>query len=504
MNKLFRGPAIIIMISAILLTIPSVARADAFVGRVFNGDLEQNPMGFGWHTSYSGSASNDIASWGAGNAHSGTRSDRMVAYGNSISVLQQAVEVKEKTYRFDFSFWYKVTGPDASGPFAPVIDYQVKSMTKPYEPLVTGCDASIENITKPGPSDQRGDWRQATCMFERYKGEEFQPDSYVLFISMESWTSGVQLYVDDVSVITRQYDRIPPVLYLTSPVWGSTVITSAVQIAGSASDIETGLQSVEVDPSNNGKWIPVTVDSKGDFSVNLTLSPGKNVIPFRATDNGQNITWRYYEMTYQPGVVLGVATVQPMVTTLTASSGKMTIGSGSQRKTLTPFSGYHGDLWARRVKTDDGSVFYVVATTKSNTHGGMKVFNAAGKLVQTLNPFGSFKPGYNLTMSIDRATNRIFLAVAPRRYGSNVTIDEFTNGQLRFVATLPVTTLLGNVRTKFVSAGNDPLRLVTVVDGKMKTLKVWEFSSTRNAFQRDLSFDTRRVRVTSSSISLLN
>ncbi|MFH1171647.1 MAG: hypothetical protein V1778_03855 [bacterium] len=492
-------------ISAVFTLIPSVVRADSFIERVFNGNFEQDPMGLGWKTSPSGIPSFDmIGSWGAGNAHSGTRSVRMSSFGTSTRMLWQSLEVKEKTYRIDFSFWYKVSGKDAQAVLAPAIDFSLKSMTQAYSPLKTGCDKILPNITKPGNEDLRGDWRQATCMFERFNGEEINPDSYVASISLKSWGDAVQVYVDDVSIITRTYDRIPPALNLTSPTWGSTVTAPTIQVTGNASDAETGLKSVEVDPGNNGTWTPVTVDSQGNFSVNLILTPGKNIIPFRTTDNGQNITWRYYEITYQPGVVLGVATVQPTVTTLKGSSGRVTIGSGLHRKTITPFSGYHGDLWVRRVKTDDGTVSYVIATTKSNTHGGMKVFNATGKLVQTLNPFGSFKPGYNLTMSIDHPTNRIFLAVAPRRYGSNVTIDEFTNGQLHFVGSIQATTRLGNLRTKFVSAGNDPLRLVTVVDGQMKTLKVWKFSAKHDTFTRDLSFDTRRVRITASSISLLD
>jgi hypothetical protein len=485
----------------IILATPAPVRADAFVERTFNGGFEADPMGFGWQTSVSGSASRDlIGSWGAEKVHSGTRSARMSAYGYSTSQIRQPLEVKGKTYRIDFSFWYKVIGVDAVSGSS--IEASIKSMTEAYEPAKTGCDLVLDHITTPGEKDLRGDWRQASCLFERFNGEEIMPDSYIVSLSLKSWGDRVFVVFDDVSVISRTYDRIPPTLDITSPEWGSTVQTSTVTINGKASDSETGLKSVEIE--RNGAWSPVAVDANGQFSVQTTLTAGKNIIPIRALDNGQNYTWRYYELTYHAGTVLGAETAQPTVTHLKTASGKVVIGQGTHKKTFQPFSGYTKGLWGRRVQTANGKIFYVVATTDAGARGGMKVLNAAGKTVQNIKPFGSFKPGYNVTMMVDESSNRIFLAVAPKQYGTVVTIDEFRDGELHFVTTLQATTLAGNLRAKFLASGTDPLRLITVVDGRIKTIKAWKYAASKNVFSRDRSFDTNLVRVTSSSISLKN
>lgn len=493
---------IVFAVSLLFLALPGVTKADMFLEHVFNGDFEADPMGFGWQTSSWGNAqSNMLGAWGAGNIHSGTRGVRMSAFGPSTSQLQQAIEVQGKTYRIDFSFWYKVSGPSSTSDFAPVIDYSLKSMTEVYSPLVTGCDDSLNDITKVGQNDLRGGWRQASCMFERYDGEELKPDSYIISISLRSWGDVVQLSLDDVSVVSRTYDRIPPILEYENPAWGSTVTTSAIQVVGNARDNETGLKAVEV--KLDGQWVPVPVDANGRFRTSLNLSPGKNVVRFQAIDHGQNITWSDYEITYhEAGTVLGATTVRPTVTTLRSSGGRLPIGQGAMKKIITPFRGYEKGLWARRVKTADGSIFYVVASTEKSERGGMKVLNAAGKTLQVIKPFGNYKPGYNLTMSVDQSTEKIFLAVAPRQFGSTVTIDEFRDGRLHFVATMHATTLSGNMRVKFVSDGSDALRLVTVVDGRMKTLKMWKYSAAKKTFTRDLGFDTRRVRISSSSILL--
>lgn len=487
---------------------PKAVKADYLVNQTFNSDFESDPLGIGWQQILVSSPTLDyIGTWGAENVHSATRSTRMGAYGGATQSISQAFEIKDKTYRIDFSFWYKVTGndfPANSGRWAPTISYELSTMTDIFTGTTAHCQQTLTGITTPGATDLRGDWRLASCLFEVFDGKEVSPGSYQIMIKLQSLEDNVRLYVDDVTVISRTYDRIPPTLEIKTPVWGSTVNTATVTVAGTVGDQETGMKSLEYD-LGGGKWTPVSFDAQGNFSATVNLVAGKNVIPFRALDRGENYTWRYYELTYKStGQVLGAMTAMPQVSNIATAAGVLKIMYQEKQITIKPFPGCRGNLSARQIDASDGSVYYLVATLDRCVTGGIKLYTAAGKLVQTLAPFGSFKPGYNLSMTVDQDSGRVWLAVAPKLYGSTVSIFQFRSHRLKFVNSVQVTKkTLGNLRVKFLPLYSDAVGLVTIINGKPATLKVWQYNVEQHQFLQDKTFDLEQIRVTTKAISLI-
>ena len=94
---------------------------------------------------------------------------------------------------------------------------------------------------------------------------------------------------DNVKVYTVGIDTTPPTLTITSPANGTTVNTSTITIMGTASD-ESGITNVTVDG--------ILATGTTDWSAEVTLTEGENMITVVATDTAGNtatgtITVRY-------------------------------------------------------------------------------------------------------------------------------------------------------------------------------------------------------------------
>jgi hypothetical protein len=85
----------------------------------------------------------------------------------------------------------------------------------------------------------------------------------------------------------------PPTLSVASPVSGTTVSTSTINVAGSASG-NFGIASLSVNGS------AVTVANDGTWSTSVPLSSGANTISTVATDNAGKTTSRSITVTYTP------------------------------------------------------------------------------------------------------------------------------------------------------------------------------------------------------------
>ncbi len=128
----------------------------------------------------------------------------------------------------------------------------------------------------------------------------------------------------------------PPTLSVASPVSGTTVSTSTINVSGSASG-NFGIASLSVNGS------AVTVANDGTWSTSVPLSSGANTISAVATDNAGKTTSRSITVTYTPPVTETPAGKTPPVETPPSStpvraraslSGKVTGTGGKVAYTL--------------------------------------------------------------------------------------------------------------------------------------------------------------------------
>ena len=93
--------------------------------------------------------------------------------------------------------------------------------------------------------------------------------------------------------VTIKLDKTPPLVTVTSPANGSTVTTSPVALAGTVTDVLSGLSGLTC----NGTAATVTGNS---FTCSVTLTPGANTIAIRGTDIAGNISTPPFTLTYVP------------------------------------------------------------------------------------------------------------------------------------------------------------------------------------------------------------
>src|SRR5436309_2172002 len=82
--------------------------------------------------------------------------------------------------------------------------------------------------------------------------------------------------------IQLNIDQTPPVIGISTPANGATVITAALQITGAVSDNLSGVASASCDGT-------IAVVLGGTFTCNVSLVAGANAIQVQATDNAGNV-----------------------------------------------------------------------------------------------------------------------------------------------------------------------------------------------------------------------
>lgn len=183
------------------------------------------------------------------------------------------------------------------------------------------------------------------------------------------------------------------------------------------------------------------------------------------------------------------------VTTKKASSGvtKVTIGSGSKKKTITPFPKFKGkiDVVTFRAGKKAGQVIVATQAKSSESTTVLKVYDVNGTLSQTIKPWGkNYRDGASLTTGDLTSDTYPELLVSPILERSvkvydmakqrNYSVDAGRRGTI--------------VSEALDLTDNGTEEMVTSVSGMLKT---WKYS--KKAIKA-FSYDLRRLRVSGTSI----
>jgi len=107
-------------------------------------------------------------------------------------------------------------------------------------------------------------------------------------------SKGESDYSNEVSVRTKSTpDTTPPVLTIASPTNFETVNEDTVTVSGTATDGESGIDTVTVNGNS------VTIGSDGSFSLDVSLSEGENAIKVIAIDKAGNKTTKTVIVKYE-------------------------------------------------------------------------------------------------------------------------------------------------------------------------------------------------------------
>ncbi|MBI4090322.1 MAG: carboxypeptidase regulatory-like domain-containing protein [Candidatus Kerfeldbacteria bacterium] len=184
----------------------------------------------------------------------------------------------------------------------------------------------------------------------------------------------------------------------------------------------------------------------------------------------------------------------PVKTTQSKGVTKITIGSGSSKKTITPFSKYKGNVAVGTLSTKKaGQVIVAVQAGKSSDATAVKVYSLKGKLTQTIKPWGK---SYRLGALIDvedltrDSYDDLTLAPASQR---TVKVYDLSNKKTYTLDSGASGTVLA-----------EPLDILKTGSKQLITksgtqLRGWRFTGGKKGFSQ-FSPDTRRVRVTNNTI----
>jgi hypothetical protein len=172
---------------------------------------------------------------------------------------------------------------------------------------------------------------------------------------------------------------------------------------------------------------------------------------------------------------------------------------------IRPFgTDYKGAIWSRKI--DFGSDFGFVTIfipTDPYAKGAVKVYDENGKLLQMGQPFGGYtKTGFNVSLTIDSMTDKVFLALGMKGGGRTVRVYEVTSAKLRGVDTLTLGNVKGNVVPAFLKMYSDASGLATMANGKKTTLRAWRYNAGTGHFTRDTAFGMTRLKVRGNAIQL--
>ncbi len=181
-------------------------------------------------------------------------------------------------------------------------------------------------------------------------------------------------------------------------------------------------------------------------------------------------------------------------TTQSKGITKITIGSGSSKKTITPFAKYKGKVAVGTLATKKaGQVIVAIQGGTSKETTAVKVYDVKGKLRQTIKPWGNnYRQGASI--DVDELTKDSYddLTLAPLN-NRNVKIYDLSNqktytldsGASGQVLAQPIDMLKVGSRQLITKSGTQ--------------LRGWKFTGGKRGFSQ-FSPDTRRVRVSGDTI----
>ncbi len=321
------------------------------------------------------------------------------------------------------------------------------------------------------------------------------------FGSTVAYVSGISVTVDVPSSPPAPAPVVtPPVISLTSPTNGSTVQSGSVTIAGTIKSPSSELTNYYY--WYNEKPYYFTLDAQGNFSVPVTLTSSDNWFVFVANNRYGLESRQAYQIKYKPTPrVLGVSTSSSTLTSIILKNGKFQLKKGTTTKTIQPFPGYTGKIYAKRIEVAPDEIYFIFVALDAGKAGKMVIYNQDGNVTDRNAPFGAFKPGYNVSMLVSKVTSQVFIAVAPKKWGNSVSLFEIQAGKFVYIEKAVVgKKTSGDLRVKLMSPDGQSVVLATGIMGKKATRKSWRYSEFTNSFIRTVGSD-RHVRMNKTALS---
>lgn len=457
--------ALAVLLAPIILARPTKALTLETQDLIKNGNFETQPA-TDW-VSVNGFPDNSeqpaapyVGSWGAGSARGGNYSARVGYSGGYAEVVRQSIFIPENSKNIVVSFWY------------------LKGQSSTQSSLYIFAAGQTQSCRTTAEKTASSIWRKVSCIL---------PDGTNGRVTVDiAAYLGERSYVDDVSATAEVPEATPPIVKINGPTPSSLVYDQVVTVQGSAIDSGSGLASLSY--AQDGQTKPVAVDVNGLFSFSLTLRTGVNNISLDAADKNFNHTYLSYQLTYYPRVqIMNFGLETPIAQVSRLSQSKFSIWSKGVNGIVTPFPKYSGQVWSKQI-TIGQEPYFIFAASQASLGGGITLYKGSGQRLQWVEPFGSFKPGYNATIGTDPVSGKVFLAVAPKKWGGTISIFELTNDKLVYVNSLRVAKkTTGNLRVSFITRRDNSLLLISAVAKKSSTKKAWVYDIPKKKFVRSIA-----------------
>jgi len=189
-------------------------------------------------------------------------------------------------------------------------------------------------------------------------------------------------------------------------------------------------------------------------------------------------------------------TAHPTVKNLGVSNGSYVLTNGSKKVTLTPFGkNYKGTFWGKKVTfTGTSNVVYLFANQSATAKGAIMAYDKAGKLLGTYKPFTSYATkGLVLDIAV-QSNNTVFVAAGASNSLTVMTYKVTAKG-LTAVNSVKALKTAGKIVVKFSKIYSKDYGLLTYLQGKKTTLKVWKFNATTKKFVEDTAYSKSKVKI---------
>lgn len=111
--------------------------------------------------------------------------------------------------------------------------------------------------------------------------------------------------------------------------------------------------------------------------------------------------------------------------------------------------------------------------------------------------------GMNAAIIVEPLNNNVYLAVGPKGGGKAAYVYVMStllaNQQILTTGTKKIT---GNVLVKFLKLYPNQYGLVTAIQGKSSTMKVWKYDPTTDRFVRDTIYSLKKLKLSRTTITL--
>jgi|GEM_PF-4194278 len=198
----------------------------------------------------------------------------------------------------------------------------------------------------------------------------------------------------------------------------------------------------------------------------------------------------------------------PQVSAVTLTKNVFKEKRSTGTVTFRPFNAsYTGKIFARKINfgTTRGYV-YLFAATDQFQQGTIALYSSKGKEIKRIKVGGRFfTNGATVDLTVETLNNHVYLAFGEKTKGKMVNAYDVTmTGLTRALNASAVKGKVknGNVLVKFLAAYTGQQGLVSIIQGRPSTAKMWKLSAATNMFTQDTSFDFKKVKISGTNITL--